>query len=44
VTWLLLGNMYQQTGRMDQALATWKHGLELFPGNEALQSQIANAH
>ncbi len=43
-TWLLLGNMYQQTGRMDQALATWKHGLELFPGNEALQSQIANAH
>jgi tetratricopeptide (TPR) repeat protein len=42
-TWLLLGNMYQQTGRMDQALATWKHGLELFPGNESLQSQIANA-
>jgi tetratricopeptide (TPR) repeat protein len=42
-TWLLLGNMYQQTGRMDQALATWKHGLELFPGNESLQAQIANA-
>jgi tetratricopeptide (TPR) repeat protein len=42
-TWLLLGNMYQQTGRMDQALATWQKGLALFPGNDALQSQIASA-
>jgi len=42
-TWLLLGNMYQQTGRMDQALATWQKGLALFPGNEALQAQIASA-
>jgi tetratricopeptide (TPR) repeat protein len=43
-TWLLLGNMYQQLGKADQALATWQKGLALFPGNESLQQQIANAH
>jgi tetratricopeptide (TPR) repeat protein len=42
-TWLLLGNMYQQTGRGEQAMATWQKGLALFPGNAALQEQIANA-
>ena len=42
-TWLLLGNMYQQTGRMDQALATWQKGLQLFLGNASLLEQIANA-
>lgn len=42
-TWLLLGNMYQQSGRSEQALATWQKGLQLFPGNASLQEQIANA-
>lgn len=36
-----LGNLYQQTGRPDMALAAWKRGLELFPGNEQLAAQIA---
>jgi len=41
-TWLLLGNMYQQLGRADQALATWQSGLALFPDNPQLAQQIAN--
>lgn len=41
-TWLLLGNMYQQLGRADQALATWQRGLALFPDNAQLAQQIAN--
>lgn len=36
-----LGNLYQQTGRPDMALAAWKRGLDLFPGNEQLAAQIA---
>lgn len=36
-----LGNLYQQTGRPDMALAAWKRCLELFPGNEALAARIA---
>lgn len=39
-TYLYLGNMYQQTGDMKQALATWRAGLELFPGNETLLEQL----
>ena len=41
-TWLLLGNMYQQLGRADQALTTWQSGLALFPDNQQLAQQIAN--
>jgi len=41
-TWLLLGNMYQQLGKADQALATWQKGLALFPDNAQLAQQIAN--
>jgi tetratricopeptide (TPR) repeat protein len=42
-TWLLLGNMYQQIGHADQALATWQKGLGLFPNDAALRQQIASA-
>lgn len=40
-THLLLGNMYHQTGQPDKALAAWRAGLELFPDNAELASQIA---
>jgi tetratricopeptide (TPR) repeat protein len=40
-THLLLGNMYHQTGQTDKALATWGAGLELFPDNADLASQLA---
>lgn len=40
-THLLLGNMYHQTGQSDKALAAWRAGLELFPDNADLASQIA---
>ncbi|MEM8712340.1 MAG: hypothetical protein AAGG01_15420 [Planctomycetota bacterium] len=40
-THLLLGNMYHQTGQSDKALAAWRAGLELFPDNSDLASQIA---
>lgn len=36
-----LGNLYQQTGRPDMALAAWRRGLELFPDNAQLAAQIA---
>ena len=41
-TFLLLGNMYQQLGKADQALATWQRGLALFPDDAELAQQIAN--
>lgn len=40
-THLLLGNMYMQIGETDKALAAWKAGLAIFPGDEDLASQIA---
>lgn len=40
-THLLLGNMYQQSGMQDKALAAWRAGLSIFPDNADLQSQIA---
>ncbi|QDV07427.1 hypothetical protein Poly30_29510 [Planctomycetes bacterium Poly30] len=40
-THLLLGNMYHQTGQAEKALAAWKSGLELYPDNADLASQIA---
>jgi tetratricopeptide (TPR) repeat protein len=42
-TWVLLGNLYQQLGKSEQALATWEKGLTMFPGNAQLEQQIANA-
>jgi tetratricopeptide (TPR) repeat protein len=42
-SWLFLGNLYQQLGKMDQAVAIWQKGLASFPDNAALQQQIANA-
>jgi tetratricopeptide (TPR) repeat protein len=42
-TYLMLGNMYQQMGKADQALGTWQRGLQLFPDNADLRQQIANA-
>ena len=42
-TYLMLGNLYQQSGQADKALATWQAGLELFPGMQDLLTQIENA-
>lgn len=42
-THLYLGNMYQQMGNKEKAIAAWQHGLSLFPDNAQLQQQIANA-
>lgn len=42
-TYLMLGNMYQQLGQRDQAVATWQRGLKVFPDNADLRQQIANA-
>ena len=39
-TYLILGNLYKQTGKSDQALAMWQQGLALFPGNAEFQKQI----
>jgi tetratricopeptide (TPR) repeat protein len=39
-TYFFLGNLYQGMGKGDQALATWKKGLELFPGNAQLENQV----
>jgi tetratricopeptide (TPR) repeat protein len=39
-THLWLGNLYQQTGQHEQAVAAWRAGLELFPDNEALKKQL----
>jgi tetratricopeptide (TPR) repeat protein len=39
-TYLFLGNVYQQMGKLDQALATWKKGLAMFPSNTQLATQI----
>lgn len=42
-THLLLGNLYQQTGQYDKAVAAWQNGAQLFPNNEALAQQLALA-
>lgn len=39
-TYLILGNLYQQTGKADKALAMWQQGQALFPADAALQKQI----
>ncbi len=42
-TYLFLGNMYQQTGKPEKALATWQQGLALFPDNAELKDQVSLA-
>jgi tetratricopeptide (TPR) repeat protein len=39
-TYLFLGNMYQQTGQPEKALATWQAGLGQYPDNGELASQV----
>ncbi len=39
-THLLLGNMYQQIGQTDKAIAAWQQGLSIFPGDEGLSAQL----
>lgn len=41
-THFLLGNMYQQIGEKEKALAAWQNGLTLFPDNASLLGQIAS--
>ncbi len=40
-TYLILGNLYQQTGRAEDALRVWQQGAGLFPGRQDLLDQIA---
>ena len=40
LTYLWLGNLYDQQGRSDLARKTWKRGLDLFPGNDSLQRKL----
>ncbi len=40
-THLLLGNLYQQIGKHDEALAAWELGLSMYPDDEALRAQLA---
>ncbi len=39
-TYLLLGNLYVQSGDSDKAQAIWKDGLALFPDSEGLQGKL----
>jgi tetratricopeptide (TPR) repeat protein len=39
-THLLLGNMYQQQGDTEKAIAAWERGLRAFPDDESLRKQI----
>lgn len=39
-SYLLLGNLYQQNGQLQKAMATWNAGLAMFPGNGELAKQI----
>jgi len=41
-TYLLLGNLYAQSGDGEQAEATWQQGLGLFPENESLLGKIGD--
>jgi tetratricopeptide (TPR) repeat protein len=42
-TYMFLGNMYQQIGKSDKALETWRKGAALFPENASLKKQILMA-
>jgi tetratricopeptide (TPR) repeat protein len=39
-TYLLLGNLYLQSGKNDLAIATWQKGAGLFPDNTSLMTQL----
>jgi len=45
-TYLILGNLYKQTGKNEQALAMWQQGLALFPNDADMlhQVQLAQQH
>lgn len=40
-TYLMLGNLYQQQGRMEEAQQAWTNGAALFPSNQELAAQVA---
>ena len=42
-TYYFLGNLYDQTGNHAKALAVWRDGLAMFPGDKRLLQQIALA-
>jgi len=42
-TYLLLGNLYQQTGDSDRAAAMWTSGAAMFPGNAELAARIGQS-
>ena len=43
-THLLLGNLYEQTGQRDKALAAWQQGAKLYPDHAGLAQQLALSH
>jgi tetratricopeptide (TPR) repeat protein len=40
-THLLLGNLYEQTGQRDKAIAAWQQGANLYPEHTGLNQQLA---
>lgn len=38
--WLMLGNLHQQQGKTDAALAVWKQGSELFPSDPSFAEKL----
>jgi tetratricopeptide (TPR) repeat protein len=42
-TYLYLGNLYQEQGNHDQALATWKKGQALFPDEPEISERLKSA-
>jgi tetratricopeptide (TPR) repeat protein len=42
-TYLLLGNLYQQTGKDGQAMDIWLEGFDLFPDNQELKDRITGS-
>lgn len=43
-THLMLGNMYQQMGQTEKAIAAWQSGLVQFPGHAGLNEQLGLAN
>ena len=39
-TYFILGNLYRESGRPNEALETWRRGLEHFPGTQLLAQQV----
>ena len=40
-TYVWLGNLYDQQGRLEDARAAWTKGLSMFPGNDRLAEKLA---